>query len=385
MKLLVYAANLHVGGGIQVATSFIFELAKRREEMVDVTIWASSSVDANLRELGFDAKGFAGYEVIDHQGIRARFSPDRHRVSDFDGVFVVFGPHYLGQLGGGGVTPAVVMGFAQGGIIYPDSEVYTLMPGWQRLLTQAKFFIQAHFFKRADQLIVELEHVRQGLIRRSIGEPDRISIVNNCIASVYLEPEQWLPVELPPRGARLRLGFVGRNYIHKNTRIFPAVLTLLRQKYQLDVEMLVTFKPSEWKACGDEFRSVVLNAGELTLAQCPAFYQSLDAVVFPSLLECFSATPLESMVMEKPLFASDRAFVRDICGDFAEYFDPLNPQDVARVIATGLAQPADATKISLARRHAIEFSSAEGRALSYLKILRETTRKLLVNRSTDDV
>ena len=58
----------------------------------------------------------------------------------------------------------------------------------------------------------------------------------------------------------------------------------------------------------------------------------MDAIIFPSLLECFSATPLEAMAMEKPFFASDREFIRDVCSDYALYFDPEDPISAANVI-----------------------------------------------------
>ncbi len=42
-------------------------------------------------------------------------------------------------------------------------------------------------------------------------------------------------------------------------------------------------------------------------------------VFIPTLLEVFSATYLEAMLMKKPIIASDLEFSRDICGESA-YF-----------------------------------------------------------------
>lgn len=375
MKLLVYASNLHLGGGVQVAASVIAELAQCPSDAKELTVWASSCVNQNLEGLGFGLDVFASYEVVDHRGVWARFASERHRVSDFDAVFVIFGPYYLGALHRKAGRPQVVMGFAQSWIIYPEAEAYALLSFVQRWRARVKFFLQAQFFKQADRWVVELEHVRQGLIARGIAKPDRIEVVHNCISSVYLNPSQWQTPALPQRATRFRLGFIGRNYAHKNTRVFPEVLAALRRVHQLDVELLVTFTQSEWDACDADFRDAVVNVGALTVAQCPLFYQSLDAVVFPSLLESFSATPLETLAMLKPLFASDRAFVRDVCGEFAHYFDPLNPSDIANVIATGLNQSADVGKLAQARNHAINFSKSSNRARRYLEVLREASSK----------
>jgi hypothetical protein len=36
--------------------------------------------------------------------------------------------------------------------------------------------------------------------------------------------------------------------------------------------------------------------------------------------------------MGRPLFASNLPFIRDVCGDYCQYFEPLNAADIARVI-----------------------------------------------------
>ena len=104
--------------------------------------------------------------------------------------------------------------------------------------------------------------------------------------------------------------------------------------------------------------------------ECPSFYEQIDGVVFPSLLECFSATPLEAMVMNKPLFASDRGFVRDVCGSHAMYFNPLDANNIADHIASYFKSNLDRTaQLQQARNHALNFSSAKSRAEKYLHII----------------
>jgi len=154
---------------------------------------------------------------------------------------------------------------------------------------------------------------------------------------------------------------------HKN---FPVIADELKNQHNLKVCFFVTFTEQEWRSCTDEFRAVCINVGPLSVAQCPLFYKSLDAVVFPSLLECFSATPLEAMAMEKPLFASDRPFNRDICGPHAHYFDPLDPSSAAQAIANVFkGNGPDPIALKAAREHAINFSSPKERAEKYLALL----------------
>jgi len=99
-----------------------------------------------------------------------------------------------------------------------------MLPFISRIKTKLKYWIQGIFFKQADLLVVELEHVKQGLIREFRIPSERIHVVHNCLSSLYLDNSLWQQVDSPMTEGYLRLGFLGRNYLHKNTRIFPLSL-----------------------------------------------------------------------------------------------------------------------------------------------------------------
>ncbi len=141
------------------------------------------------------------------------------------------------------------------------------------------------------------------------------------------------PLNIPDTGRSIRLGVVSRNYVHKNLACLPALKQELKDRHGLEVDFFVTFTEAEWQSCSEHFRSTIHNVGALVLPQCPSFYGAMDGVVFPSLLECFSAVPLEAMSMRKPLFASDLPFIRDCCHEHANYFDPLDIASMSRSIA----------------------------------------------------
>ena len=105
----------------------------------------------------------------------------------------------------------------------------------------------------------------------------------------------------------------------------------------------------------------------------------MDAIIFPSLLECFSATPLEAMIMKKPLFASDRGFIKDVCFDFAYYFEPTDPESAAAVIHNFLESQCNEeleAKLLAAKKHAENFSNARQRAVKYVDIIEDCLNKV---------
>lgn len=371
-SLLINAANLHSGGGVQVAASTFAELSRAHSAEHRLTAFASSEVISNLDSGDLVGGNSFCLQILNTRGIDFFNRSARKRMKRFDVVFTIFGPLYRWR------PPfKSIVGFAQPWIIYPQNELYLDMSLVQRLQSRLKFWIQGQFFKRADILVVELGHVKEGLVRQLGVSPERIYVVNNCVSSIYRDPQAWETLSFPACKCNLRLGFIGRNYNHKNTKIFPEIVRSLEVQHGIKAKFFVTFTEDEWQACSSEFHEACVNVGPLRVKQCPGFYESMDAVVFPSLLECFSATPLEAMAMKKPLFASDRPFNRDVCSSYANYFDPLCARSAAGAIAAYFQSgKADEKTLEAAQNHALSFSSARERADKYVALLRQESAKI---------
>lgn len=368
-KILVNASNLHQGGGVQVAVSFIDELTRFSNLPAGLVVWVSDEVHENLQLIHSKVGKLPEYKVNNSFGMGILISPLSKQIQSFDVVFTVFGPLYL--LFFRGIS---VVGFAQPWIIYPHNQVANKYSRKRRLFNFIKFKVQSFFYKKADLLLVELDHVRTGLLNRGIGNTSNIYVVRNSLSSIYSDSLAWQDLSILESSSGIKLGFVGRNYQHKNTYIFPEIIEILSRKYGLKVNIYVTFTEKEWTECDYNFRSSVINVGKLSVAQCPKFYEQMDGIIFPSLLECFSATPLEAMAMEKPLFVSDREFNRDVCQQYGYYFDPLCPSSAAEIIAkVFLDDGLDRQALSAARQHAFNFSSANERAERYMDLIMQAT------------
>lgn len=366
-RVLIFASNLRGGGGVQVAASVIEELSAISSAAVNISVLASTEVDSNVKLLNIDTSRFYSYEVRNFYGVSTLWSGLSNYLKNFDGILTVFGPLYIWS-----PTTLSVVGFAQPWIVYPQNEIFAELSKFKQLTLRLKYWIQSRFFSRADVLVVELEHVKLRLLNAGLKDNGSIKVVHNCISTLYRQPERWLSVEVPPSRACLRLGFLGRNYPHKNTKIIPAVRFYLERNYGMSVDFYVTFNDQEWNNCTSEFRASVKNVGALSVAQCPAFYSEMDGIIFPSLLECFSATPLEAMAMERPLFAADRPFIHDVCGEHAHYFDPTSPKDAAACIAEYFFEKEKrGLELGAAREHALSFSTAPERARKLMACMAE--------------
>ena len=361
---------------MQVAVSVIDELSRLLDCSDDLTILASDEVHADLQLLGSNLSRFSKYEVFNTYGFSTLWSGLGRKLRGHNVVFTLFGPFYLASV------PAVsIVGFAQPWIIYPENEVYRSFTAFRKLASRLKFLVQELVFRRADRLVVELQHVKDQLVGRGVAEARRIDVVHNGLGSVYFRPEQWKSLQTSIVKTKFSIGFVGRDYPHKNTNLLPQIKRVLHDLHGLSVDFYVTFNAKEWADKTEFFRSCINNVGVLYSAQCPTFYQQMDAVIFPSFLECFSATPLEALVMEKPLFASDRGFIRDVCGVYAWYFNPENPVEAANLIATYVNKHMghDDVHLAAARQHVIQFSNARQRAVDYLSLMQTIATDHLVS------
>ena len=72
--------------------------------------------------------------------------------------------------------------------------------------------------------------------------------------------------------------------------------------------------------------------GPVPIDLCPKVYQECDFMFLPTLVEIFTASYPEAMKMKKPILTSDLSFAHDICGAAAEYFDPLDPEDISNKV-----------------------------------------------------
>jgi glycosyltransferase involved in cell wall biosynthesis len=78
------------------------------------------------------------------------------------------------------------------------------------------------------------------------------------------------------------------------------------------------------------------EAGYVTDAELRALYEHAGCFVFPSLYEGFGIPPLEAMVCGCPAVVANTASLPEVCGDAVLYFDPRDPDDIARVIRLAL-------------------------------------------------
>lgn len=370
-SVLVDASNLRVGGGVQVAVSFLDELAALRKHegvvrqfpwLTNLTIEASSVV---ARQVDAATTAQLPIRIVDRSWrCLLKREPTRR---EFDASFVVFGPEYA-------LTRArsTVVGYADVTAVYRRPKGVPSPPPATRIKRLVRGFASRALTKRADLLITEThEFATQVRSRMKLSDSVTVRVVPNTVNGIFGHPERWLPA---PTGLRLVQGehlflTVTRAYPHKNLPFLGLVMAELKAR-GWDAVGVTTLREDEWERLPAVARAGLRNVGEVELARLPNLYRACDAAVFPSLLEAFSAMPLEAMSCRRPLFAADRPFVRSVCGDAPLYFDPLDVHSAADVFEHALRN-SRLMQESVERASEIvsESLGPQDRALAYLQAI----------------
>ena len=334
MKLLINTSNLSVGGGMQVALSFINEL-NNFKNVNDYHIFLSSAIEKQIDQMQFTSN-FHFYIIEkspsffrDRKLIVSKLNELENSIKP-DIVFSVFGPSYWKP------NSLHLMGVADGWIYNPKSIAYKQLSVKKfiktKLLTRYKeFFIK----KDAQYFVVETNDAKKKIIQNMNINEKNIFIVGNTYSDVFnnlkrqnKEKNSFSSV-MEKNKNKFRLMLISHNYKHKNLKIIREVLPHLSQ-YQ--VEFILTIDDESYNNLFYDMKDVVKNLGTVQQNDCPNIYKQSDALFFPTLLETFSASYPEAMKMEIPILTSNYSFATDTCGDAALYFDPLNPLDIANKI-----------------------------------------------------
>ena len=371
-RVLFDASNLRGGGAVQVAASLVdeFQALSQVPEVSERFPWLSAMmyrispmVRANLttRNMTSTVKvaGTHWSNILEWLHFDNQL---------FDLQFTVFGPRY-----GRPYAPLTLTGIADGTSIYPRPNGVPAGPAAQRIITRVRGWISRMLFKRETFLISESESLMQAFHKRTGFDMQQSAVVPNVLNSAVARPELHQPLDKDLRMSLdedvILLAYVARKYPHKNHEFLPLLRDELL-KQGIKATFVLTLTDDEWDTSSSHLRNASINVGPQPIHQIADLNKQCDAVIFPSLLESYSVTPLEALKTNGLLFASDRSFVREITGTAACYFDPLDATEAAKTIAAVLESATAVERLKQSALRLVEdLPTARTRAMMYLNII----------------
>ncbi len=155
--------------------------------------------------------------------------------------------------------------------------------------------------------------------------------------------------------------YVGRPLPHKNLENLIAAFTMLKTTHPDLKLVLAGKKDTLYKRISRDVDNAgitdVIFTDFVSEGQLRWLYEHTAAYVFPSLSEGFGLPGLEAMIHGAPVVSSNATCLPEIYGDAAEYFNPLEPFEIASAVARVIDDSKHASKLrQLGRLQAAKYS-----------------------------
>jgi glycosyltransferase involved in cell wall biosynthesis len=191
-------------------------------------------------------------------------------------------------------------------------------PRWELAYRRTLYGASA---RRSRIVIAISEHARETLVERLSLDPDRVRTIH-----LGVDLERFSPADVPRDPF---LFYPAKPWPHKNhERLFEAV-ALLRREHR-DLRLVLT-------GAHPDVPDFVDVRGHVSLDELVELYRGASALVFPSLYEGFGQPVLEALACACPVACSDLPPLREVAGDEAAYFDPLDPESIASATLEAIA------------------------------------------------
>lgn len=328
MNILVNASNIGQGGAAQVTHSVCETLNKFPYHNFTVVLSSSVSKVKNI------VNSYKNVKVIEYSVSTSKFTKitGRENVLDnliisenIDVVLSIFGPTWW--------VPKVthLCGFALAHIVMPESPYFARMSIVERFKSYINIAIMRFFYKRCSKNYYTENPMISERLKR-IFKYHNIYTVTNYYNQIYENPSKWKYIDLS--------GFKGKSFVtlaslypHKNLGITIDIAKYFKKVYpDFSFRFILSIRKEDFIPLPKELEDHFLFLGPLDIETCPSVYNQCDVVFQPTLLECFTASYPEAMIMDRPLVTTDLPFARGLCGEAALYYSPLSANDAAECL-----------------------------------------------------
>ena len=340
MKILIHALGANMGGTMRHLTNFLPELGRQdtiREYVVLVReSFPPLNVAPNIhleRVPDQACSSWVARIVSDVFGL-----PRRLRREHFSAIVSLanFGPIW---------SPVPHILFQRNSVYFCPYYLQRIS-GRLRLETVLRRRLAVESMKRAD-LIVTPSRSMSDMIREACPQ-----IRNRRFHTLYhgfsrealVEPLAEKFVHLLAEKKGLRLLYPTHPASHKGFEVLFEILARLKAE-SLDFCLYTTISVDDWPAgvrtYEDRVKELALEnhvvfMGRVPQGQMGRLYEQCDLMVYPSLCESFGFSMIEAMGYGLPIVTADTAINREMCGEGALYYPPLDAEAGAKAVRNAL-------------------------------------------------
>jgi glycosyltransferase involved in cell wall biosynthesis len=192
--------------------------------------------------------------------------------------------------------------------------------------------------KVSDLVVTVSEFSKTELEKYTKASPNQIQVIHNGVR----QERRVLDFEVIREKYQLPshyILFVGNVKPHKNLKTLLLAYLQLAEEIQIQYKIVIVGKIDGFITGDPELMTWIKEVpllqdnirftGFVEESDMDTLYAYASLFVLPSLYEGFGLPPLEAMLNNCPVLASDIPSLQEVCGNAATYFDPYNPQDLA--------------------------------------------------------
>ena len=206
---------------------------------------------------------------------------------------------------------------------------------------------QSTTFRRADGVIFLTQYARQTVVNRTGALQGQLAIVPHGIANSFrLQARAPEPLTAYSEERPFRFLYVSIiNYYKHQWHVAEAVGRLRATGLPVAVDFVgPAYEPAleklnqaiqQW----DPDEKNIRYLGSVPFADLPDIYHQADGFIFASSCENMPNILIEAMASGLPIACANREPMPEVLGGAGLYFDPENPDDIMKNLASLLAQP----------------------------------------------
>lgn len=265
--------------------------------------------------------------------------------------------------------------------VYPNSIA------WKRMnfLSYVKRKLRAWWFKKNLKFASEIT-VQTGLMKEQFLKNYEFKGQVDIIPTTYspvLRASEKSPILGKIRAVKEEnkdsffIICISKYYSHKNLEILVPLAERIKSGRE-KIKILINLDPYQdiyakkllKKIEKNKLQDIVINLGPIPQEDLYEVYKSADAFFLPTLLESFGIIYYEAMVAGLPIFTSDLDFAKDICGETAFYFDPLDAESIFQCLVDNLNKSLELQRKKEASKEKVKsFKSWDEIAKEYLLVI----------------
>jgi glycosyltransferase involved in cell wall biosynthesis len=336
------ASNLRAGGGLTHLRELLAAADPEKHGFQAVIVWGGRASLDDLPERPWLEKRHQPWldHSVAHRVLWQRWQLPR--LARHAGCSVLFCP---GGLAPRGFRPVVTM--CRNLLPFEWSEMRRFGISWMFLRLLLLRWMQVGTFRRADGVIFLTSYAQQRVISVAGGLAAKTAVIPHGINErFFCQPRPPRPLARACETSPLQIVYVSIVDVYKHQwHVAEAVARLRTQGLLVELELVGPAYPPARRRLEATLRRLdpagafIRYRGFLPYNQLPEVYRQADLCVFASSCENLPNILLESMAAGLPIACSDRGPMREVLGEAGVYFDPEDPESIAKAIRELIESP----------------------------------------------